>query len=182
MKTENHTAFLEAYQPNHEAFVRYCTAIAYGKIEAEDLVQDVLATAWKNFDQLRDRDKLLHYMMKVAKHRVYSFLRKPRYQEEIADNHSESLRSKGVSADMILEIQGLYTMLDRLPTLQKQAIILHEISGFSMKEIAVMQDSTEGAVKTKISRGRAKLKAFYESDTPQVSISSVFQTIQSITL
>lgn len=182
MKTEHHTAFLEAYQPCHDAFVRYCTAIAYGKIEAEDLVQDVLAAAWKNFDQIREQDKLLHYMMKVAKHRVYSFLRKPRYQEEIAENYAESLRSKGVAPDMVLEIQGLYNMLDRLPASQKQAMILHEISGFSMKEIAVIQDSTEGAVKTKISRGRAKLKSFYEADAAPAKMSSVFQTIQSITL
>jgi len=182
LKTEHHKAFLEAYQPCHDAFVRYCTAIAYGKIEAEDLVQDVLATAWKNFDQIREKDKLLHYMMRVAKHKVYSFLRKPKYQEEIAEHYAENLRSKGVSADVVLDIQELYRMLDKLPFAQKQAIILFEISGFSMKEIAAIQDSTEGAVKTKISRGRAKLKSFYEAESAHATMHSVFQTIQSIML
>lgn len=182
MRTELHNEFLALYEPIHDAFARYCAAIAYGKIEVDDLIQDCLAVAWTNFRQLKDREKLLHYMMKVAKHKVYSFLRKPKFQEEIAENFAERLLAKGANAQTILEVQELYLMLDRLPASQKQAVILFEISGFSMAEIAKIQGSTEGAVKTKISRGRALLKSFYEQDQPQEKMQSVFQTLQSIML
>jgi len=41
-------------------------------------------------------------------------------------------------------------------------LILFEILGFSMKEIAVLQNSSEGAIKTKVSRGRQLLKKLLE--------------------
>ena len=61
---------------------------------------------------------------------------------------------KGISPELILDIQLLYKMLDKLPEKQRNAMILFEISGFTMKEIAEIQLSTVGAINTKISRGR----------------------------
>ena len=40
---------MEAYEKCHEPFVRYCSALAYGKMDAEDLVQDVLLSAYQRF-------------------------------------------------------------------------------------------------------------------------------------
>jgi RNA polymerase sigma-70 factor (ECF subfamily) len=47
--------------------------------------------------------------------------------------------------------------LGKLPDKQKEAIILFEISGFKIAEIAEMQGATESAVKSQLKRGREKL-------------------------
>jgi RNA polymerase sigma-70 factor (ECF subfamily) len=40
---------------------------------------------------------------------------------------------------------------------QREAIILFEIAGFSIKEIVVIQNASESAVKQRLKRGREKL-------------------------
>lgn len=46
--------FLEAYEACHAAFVRYCSAITYGKMDTEDLIQDVLLSAYQHFEKIKE--------------------------------------------------------------------------------------------------------------------------------
>ena len=56
-----------------------------------------------------------------------------------------------------MDREWLYKALSRLPEQQREAILLFEISGFSIKEIAVLQESSESAIKQRLSRGRQQL-------------------------
>ncbi|MEM8889446.1 MAG: RNA polymerase sigma factor [Bacteroidota bacterium] len=82
------------------------------------------------------------------------------FPKEILEKHSNRLIAKGVSPETLLDIEILYKAMDRLPAPQKEVLILFEISGFSIREIAEIQNTTVGAVKTKISRARKKLKEY----------------------
>ena len=67
-------------------------------------------------------------------------------------------RSNGyVEVERQLEIEDLYKALGKLPEIQREALILFEISGFSIKEIAVIQEANEDAVKKRLTRGRQEL-------------------------
>lgn len=173
---------MQAYEPCHDRFLRYCSALAYGKMDVEDLVQDVLLSAYQHFDQIQKKDQFLHYLISAARRRFISRLRRPVHTREIALLHAGRMQAQGVSPEMLLDIQLLYRALDRLPPKQRDAVILFEISGFSMKEIAGLQGSTEGAVKTRISRGRKRLgDLLREKDTSQ-EMSSIIETIKSVLL
>ena len=76
----------------------------------------------------------------------------------------------------------MYRALDKLPAKQSEAIILFEISGFSMKEIAAMQKRSEGAVKTTISRGRKKLKDLLEDSASTHTPAHMLNILQTILL
>lgn len=149
---------MKAYSACHEPFQRYCSALAYSKMDAEDLVQDVLISAYKHFEKIQKKDNLLHYLIRAAKNRSISVWRKRKKETALMDKHTDRLSARGVSADTMYDIHLLYEAMNKLPDSQRDAIILFEISGFSMKEIAEIQNSKEGAVKTKVSRGRVKLK------------------------
>ena len=58
----------------------------------------------------------------------------------------------------------LYKALNTLPTNQKEALILFEISGFSIKEVCEIQKSSESAVKQRLKRGRVALADYFKSD------------------
>lgn len=180
MSNPKQVEFLEAYKSCHAPFVRYCSALAHGKMDAEDLVQDVLLTAYQHFSKIEKKSELLHYLIRGARNRSISIWRKKKYKAEFVEKHAERMRSQEVPADVLLDIQTLYKVLDTLPETQRDALILFEISGFSMKEIAKIQDSTEGAVKTKISRGRQKLKGLLNEDLGAAS--SPFGSLKTILL
>ncbi|MEL7120836.1 MAG: sigma-70 family RNA polymerase sigma factor, partial [Bacteroidota bacterium] len=126
-------AFMKAYEACHEAFLRYCSAISFGKMDTEDLVQDVLYSAFRNFDKLRDKDHLLHYLIKAARNRSISNLRVRSRQVELTESHANRLAAKGVDSATLVDIQLLYSTLQSLPEKQSTALILFEINGFSMK-------------------------------------------------
>jgi len=180
MDSSKHKDFITAYNACHEPFVRYCSALAYGKMDTEDLVQDVLLSAYTHFDKIENLDQFLHYLIRAARNRSISNWRKKKYKTEILDQHAERLLSKEISPEDLLDVQLLYKTMDRLPEKQKNALVLFEISGFSMKEIADIQNSTEGAIKTKISRGRKKLKQLLGARAFKVD--SVLGTLKSIAL
>ncbi|MEL6538347.1 MAG: sigma-70 region 4 domain-containing protein, partial [Bacteroidota bacterium] len=62
-------------------------------------------------------------------------------------------------ADTLVDVHLLHQAMDQLPEDQKDAVILFEVMGFSIKEIAEVQENTIGAVKTKISRARKRLRS-----------------------
>jgi len=113
----------------------------------------------------------LHYLVRAARNRKVSLWRKSKNRAELKEEQAAKLKSHHVSPEVLLDIQILYMHIRKLPEAQGDALLLYEISGFSMKEIAVIQNSTEGAVKTKISRGRKMLKQMLSE--PQDSVQSV---------
>ena len=173
---------MEAYEGCHEPLIRYCSALAFGKMDTEDLVQDVLLAAYQHFEKIRNKGQLLHYMIRVARNRSVSKWRKARFQTEMLDSHADKLKAQGVSPEMLLDIELLHRMLDRLPVKQKEAILLFEISGFSMREIAEIQGCNPGAIKTKISRGRKRLRQLMAERHSAFSAHQVLQTLQTVTL
>ncbi len=158
MNEPKQAAFMKAFNPCRDTFYRYCQALAYGKMNAEDLMQDVLLSAYERYENIRKKDQLLHYLIRAARFRSISLWRKSRFRAEMLDQHQEKLQARGASPEILPDIELLYRKLDQLPEKQKDALIMFEITGLSMKEIAEIQNSNEGAIKTKISRGRQKLR------------------------
>lgn len=165
MPDDERTAFMLAYQPCHEPFVRYCSALAYGKMDAQDLVQDVLLSAFQRFDRIRKKDELLHYLIRAARNRAISARRLQQRNEAICEKQAARLREQGATAEMLVDVQLLYAALDKLPADQRDPLVLFEVSGLSMAEIAVIQRCSEGAVKTRVSRARATVRALLDGRT-----------------
>lgn len=162
MPTDQH-AFMEAYGKCHGPFVRYCSAVAYGKMDAQDLVQDVLLSAFQKWDSIEKKDELLHYLVRAARNRAISVWRMQRRNAEISEKQAARLMERGATAEMLVDVGILYNALGRLPADQREAVILFEVSGTSMAEIGVIQNCSEGTVKTRVSRGRAKVRELLDS-------------------
>jgi RNA polymerase sigma-70 factor (ECF subfamily) len=158
MSTDPRTEFMQAYTPCHEPFARYCAALAYGRMDVQDLMQDVLLSAFQRFGSIRKKHELLHYLIRAARNRAVSTRRRDRLKESIGEQQCERLKDRGASAEMLVDVGILYGALDKLPSAQRDALVLFEVSGLSMAEIAEIQGSNENAVKTRVSRARITLR------------------------
>ena len=159
---DKRTEFMQAYQPCHEPFARYCSALAYGRMDAQDLMQDVLLSAFQQYDRIQKKDQLLHYLVRAARNRATSIWRIGRRNEAINEKQAARLRERGASADLLVDVEILYGAMDKLPAPQRDALVLFEVSGLSMAEIAVIQGTNENAVKTRVSRARAAVRAMLD--------------------
>jgi RNA polymerase sigma-70 factor (ECF subfamily) len=158
MDSNPHADFLRHYQPLHEAFVRYCGSHAYGLVDTEDLVQDAILATMQRFHTVRDKKKLLPFMITVANNLMRGQYRKRKFNAPLSEKQFEKLKSRLPDPDAAADVHFLHLALGKLPAAEKEAVMLFGISGFSMREIAEIQHASEGAVRVRVHRARQKLR------------------------
>lgn len=182
MNTTVKNDFLRWYEPLHTRFIRYCSSRAFGIIEAEDLAQEAILATLAGWERIRDKEKLLSYMMGVVNNRVRNQLRRKKFQGPLDEKQLEALESRLGDPEAALDVQYLLRSLRELPATQQEALLLFEVSGFSIREIAGIQEASEGAVKTRISRARKHLRELVEEDGRRLSAAQRLSTFASILL
>jgi RNA polymerase sigma factor (sigma-70 family) len=148
--------FLTLYEV-HERFERFCRARVYGNMDFRDLINETLLLAFEKMDTFRSKDAFLHFLFGISI-RILANSNKKKKEEVINDERDFSaMKDLGTSPENQTDIHFLYKALSELPTEQAESLILFEISGFSIKEIADLHQASESAVKQRLKRGREKL-------------------------
>ncbi len=181
-RSELQHEFLLRYEPIHAAFTRYCSSRAFGIMATEDLVQEAVLITLEGFERIRNTEKLLGYMIGIVNNIVRNQRRRQRFSGEWDDNILQHLEAQISDPDLILDVQYLHRCIQKLPDPQKEAIVLFEISGCSIREIAEIQQCGEGAVKTRLHRARKRLRRSFEEKAPKHSLIDTFTTYISILL
>jgi len=150
--------FLELYEPIHAQFHRYCEVMAWDHEMAKDLQSDVILAAYENFESLRKPESFKYFLFGIARNIFRKKISRYKIEKQYLKNNANQHGDTSHSIEMKVDIGVLYEKLDMLSTKQKEALILFEISGFSLKEIREIQGDSLSAVKLRLSRGRLKLK------------------------
>lgn len=179
MQADPRTEFMQAYAPCHEPFTRYCAALAYGRMDVQDLMQEVLMSAFQQFGSIRRKDQLLHYLVRAARNRAVNHWRRNRRQADHCENQLHRLKDRGATAEMLTDVGFLYTALDKLPAPLREALVLFEVSGLSMAEIAAIQGTNANAVKTRVSRARSSLRERL-ADRPEPARTALLNSLANL--
>ena len=150
--------FMALYEPVHNRFARYCDSKTNCKDDSKDLVSETIATAYENFEKLREEKAFLHFLFGTA-HRIFlNQIRRNKFKGEYSHHFENTIEDSSSNPDDKTDISLFYAQLKSLGEELEELIILKEISGFSVKEVAEMKNMTESNVKIKLHRGRKKLK------------------------
>ena len=147
--------FMNLFEPIHARFERFCKARVYGEMDFRDLMQESVSVAFEKFDTLKDKKAFLHFLFGISI-RILANSNRKMSEERMSTEHLNTQQIENYSEKQ-LEKEDLYKALQLLPDLQREALILFEISGFSIKEIAELQEAGESAVKQRLLRGRQQL-------------------------
>lgn len=156
--------FLALYEPIHESFARFCHARAYGLMEAEDLISESVLCALEKFNKLKNDEAFLSFLFSIASNILAKRNRRLKFKGEYFENDVFALKDESLDAETRLDVTILYEALNELSNAQKEALVLFEISGFSLKEVAEIQGVKLSAVKQRLKRGRENLAAIFKSD------------------
>ena len=149
--------FLELYEPIHDRFERFCRARVYGDMEYSDLMNDTLLIAYEKIETLKSKDAFLSFLFGICVRVLGSKNQKKREERFSSDQQEALIQENSANGELHTDVQHLYELLTKLSDDQRESIILFEISGFSIKEIAEIQDASIDAVKQRLKRGRDKL-------------------------
>lgn len=129
-----------------------------------DIVQETFLRVWKRRDELMDdRDQVSGYIFTIARNYRKDLFRKSRHellQPEITDEDGGTTDARPAEdADENAALRArLNAALAKLPPLLREAFTLFQIGELSIREIARQTNTTEGNVKVRIHRAKAKLR------------------------
>ena len=149
--------FIAQVKSQQNALRSYLLALCSGNMaDADDIAQEVLIKAYLAIDRYVDGGHFKSWLFRIAHNTFLNHIAARRQCESIEEARSVMA---GDEADRHFEHQQLYLALATLPPKERSAITLYYLSGYSIKEIAVITETSEDAVKKQMSRGREKLKA-----------------------
>src|SRR5258707_5179779 len=137
--------------------------------DAEDIAQQVFAKIYfsiKNFDF---RSSLLTWIYKITVNECYDYLRKKRvrklvYESDFSEedslkmeNSDSVVQSGGAIDDALAKRDLVMKLLDKISDEDRQLILLKEVEGHSVEELAQMTGMNENTIKVKLFRARQKL-------------------------
>lgn len=149
--------FISHVEREQEALRSFLLALCCGnKDDADDLAQDALVKAYLSLAGYQNKGKFRSWLFKIA----YNTFLNHKASCRTMDSIDEARTFIGDNeADATYEHQDLYLALHTLPPKERSSITLYYLNGYSIKEIATITETTEGAVKQQLSRGRDKLKS-----------------------
>ena len=124
---------------------------------ADDLVQETLLRAWANIGSFEPGTNMSAWLFTILRNLFRSEYRKRR--REVADsegNYAESMKTQPEQSSRV-EFEEFRTALAKLPTDQREALILVGASGFSYEEAAEICGCAVGTIKSRVNRARTRL-------------------------
>lgn len=156
--------FLELYEPNHSKLLRYCESILKDPVDAKDLVSETVLVAYEQMDKLQKEASFNYFLFGIARNLIRRQQRRKKFWGIFNTEQAEKLPAQK-SVELNDDVQLLYQALDKLSPEQKEALILFELSGYNIKEIAEIQNATISNVKARLARGRKKLSKILSPKT-----------------
>jgi RNA polymerase sigma-70 factor (ECF subfamily) len=150
------------YTPCHQAFLRYCRGLTGNRDDALDLAGESVLVVFENLERLRKKDSFKTYLFSVARRLRLQYYRRLRFRGVYDEKVAELLPDQNSLPDTMHDVTLLNDLLSKLPDKQREAIVLFELSGFSIEEIRELQGGTVSGVKMRLKRGRNQLRLWLE--------------------
>lgn len=148
--------------------------------EARDLVQDTFLEAWRHWDQFEGRSRVSTWLYSIASRRCQRMHRKASGEPQRIESLEELLpfgsspmavvpRTGSSPEDEAIRREGralIEAAIVGLPLEFRMPLVLHELVGLKLSEIAAILELPAATVKTRLHRARLRLRKALEAGLP----------------
>jgi len=132
--------------------------------DAEDAAQESFLVALARLGECRSPERFGGWLMTIVRNRSKNLVRREALRD--MDQVPPSARSRTPGPDRAAETAELRTLLEealmRLPEVQRQVVLLHDVEGWKHREIAERLDLPSGTVRSHLHFARKALRATLE--------------------
>ncbi|MCJ0702357.1 sigma-70 family RNA polymerase sigma factor [Frigoribacterium sp. CFBP9039] len=143
----------------------YASRLLGSDLESDDVVQDAFLTAWRRLGDLENPAQVRNWMMRIVSNKSIDRLRARRDHDDIDQRDPAAPRSQ--SPDRVVEarlqMDAMWTALDKLPLDQRRCWLLRETAEYSYAEIAEALGMSVSTVRGRIARARTFLMTEMEA-------------------
>ena len=169
VQSQDELAFREIVERYQAKVFSIIYGILRNRNDAEDIAQQVFAKIYfsiKNFDF---RSSLLTWIYKITVNECYDYLRKKRvrklvYESDFSSDDSLRMENSEPATDQAAPVDHrlaqhdlIMKLLSKISEDDRSLILLKEVEGHSVEELAAMTGMNENTIKVKLFRARQKL-------------------------
>ena len=143
-------------------------ALTRNRSSAEDLVQDAVCNALSAQESFIPGTNFAAWMHRILRNRFISNLRKRRDTTDIDDVPASVFASEAAHEDR-LALKELGAAMNRLPTDQREALVMVVVHGMSYEALAEATGCAVGTAKSRVFRARRQLEAWLLGENPKGS-------------
>jgi RNA polymerase sigma-70 factor (ECF subfamily) len=148
-------------------------SIIYGILrnhnDAEDIAQQVFSKVYFSIRNFDFRSSLLTWIYKITVNECYDYLRKKRvrklvYESDFSEEDTARLHSSAAVKDetpsfdtSLAQRDYVWKLLEKVSEEDRRLMLLKEVEGHSVEELAAMTGMNENTIKVKLFRARQKL-------------------------
>jgi RNA polymerase sigma-70 factor, ECF subfamily len=149
---------MQLYNPVQHRLSAYCRVVTGNEGKARDLIQETIASAFENFEKLRDAESFLFFLFGIARNCHLKQQRRRKFFGNQTEIKSSNIEIISDDVEMRYDVELMHKCIASLNSEQREVILMFHILGFSIREIAENYSITEAAVKNRLMRGREKLR------------------------
>ncbi len=155
-------AFALLIEPHRKALHLHCYRMLGSLHDADDALQETLLRAWKGYDRYEPRERLGAWLHTIATNVCLTSIARNRSRpvETIEDLEHLQPYPDRLLDDLVeretVEL-AFIAAIQLLPPKQRAVLILHDVLGWSAKEVAEALEGSVGAVTSALQRARGRV-------------------------
>jgi RNA polymerase sigma factor (sigma-70 family) len=155
-----HLRLRRLLEPHHDRALAFARSVCRSASDGDDLFQEALLRALGKLDSLRDDSAFRPWL-----YRLIINLHRNRYRTAFWRRMLPFLTAPASNDprpdDVLAADERARAALAELPHEMREAIVLFEIEGWKVEEIADVFDVSTSAIKSRLARGRDRLRTIY---------------------
>jgi len=140
------------------------------RFQAEDIAQDVFCKVYENLDKFREESSYYTWIYKITLNKCRDYMRSYNFKKILYYSclNMNFINKQKLSNKLFEEVEGgeIFSKVMELPLKYRIIIVLYYFEGLSTVEISNILDLKESTVRTRLTRGREKLKKLLSEEAP----------------
>lgn len=169
VQAHDEIAFREIVERYQSKVFSIIYGILRNRNDAEDIAQQVFAKIYFSIGKFSFRSSLLTWIYKIAVNECYDYLRKKRvrklvYESDFSEEDSRRMENAEQTVEQVRPVDTrlaqrdlVMKLLEKISEEDRTLMLLKEVEGHSVEELAQMTGMNQNTIKVKLFRARRKL-------------------------
>ena len=135
--------FDSIYEEYFDRIYYKVVSVVKNESDAEDICQETFISVYKNLEKFREESNIYTWIYRIAINKTYDFFKKRKLEFEINDDVLSLPEDINFDSKVILEEK-----LKLLEEKEREIVVLKDIYGYKLKEIAEIKNMNLSTVKS----------------------------------
>jgi len=151
--------FWKLLEPHHPQAESFCRKLCGNRDDGDDLYQEALLTALRQITSLRQSENFRPWLYRIIVNRFKNRTRSPWWRKRVSlDDETAGALATVNPNDRHTARRWLERAMAVLKPEDRALVVLYEIDGWKVGELAAMLSKPDGTVKARLARSREKMR------------------------